>query len=72
MKWINVKDRLPDGVWNENHTLLSEEVLVANSCCVDIGYYNRFDECWYVGELCDEIWIDKVTHWMELPENPNV
>ncbi len=72
MGWIKVQDDLPDGVWNENHTFLSEEVLVANSCCVDIGYYNRFDECWYVGAPVEEIGIDKITHWMPLPQNPHI
>ncbi len=39
--WIDVGDNLPSGQWNVNHAWLSEEVLIANSCSVNIGFYNR-------------------------------
>jgi len=71
MKWIKVQDDLPKGEWSKNHPHLSEEVLVANSCAIDIAYYNRTDKIWYVGEPAKAEWIDKITHWMPLPPNPH-
>ena len=41
MKWISVKDRLPEGEWAVTCSHLSESVLIANSCSVNIGFYNR-------------------------------
>ena len=71
MKWICVKDRLPNGQWSENHKHLSEDVLIANSCSVEVGYYNKYDGIWFVGCPYEDIWIDKITHWMPLPKNPH-
>jgi hypothetical protein len=71
MKWISVKDKLPEGVWSSGHPHLSEEVLVANSCCVEIGFFSRIDGTWYVDEPAKGDWIDKITHWMPLPRNPH-
>ena len=70
MKWINVKDRLPTGKWAVTCSHLSESVLIANSCSVNIGFYNRENGVWYV-DGSDEEWIDKITHWMPLPKNPH-
>jgi len=71
--WIGVCDRLPQGQWSINHSHWSEEVLIANSCSISIGYYDR-DNCrWYVSEGTfgkNKIHIDKITHWMPLPHNP--
>lgn len=72
MKWICVGDRLPSGQWNVNHPWLSEEVLIANSCSINIGFYDRNDETWYVDVPAKKEWIDKITHWMPLPVNPHV
>lgn len=72
MDWISVKDRLPTGQWNDiAATDFSEEVLIANSCGVYIGFYNKKDGIWYVDEPAKEEWIDKITHWMPLPINPH-
>lgn len=71
MKWISVKDKLPEGKWGTNYPHLSEEILIANSCSINIGYYNRNKGGWYVSCPADEEWIDKITHWMPLPENPH-
>ena len=76
MKWISVKDDLPHGHWalKSNHLHLSEEVLIANSCCitaVEIACYNRSSSRWYVGDPIDGEYIDKITHWMPLPINPH-
>jgi len=71
MEWISVTDKLPWGRWNVNHPWLSEEVLIANSCSINIGFYNRKDGTWYVDGPAKHKWIDKITHWMPLPKNPN-
>lgn len=72
MKWISVKDKLPKGNWSKFINHLSEEVIIANSCAVTIGWHNRNDGLWYVGEGPLECqWIDKITHWMPLPKNPH-
>jgi len=70
-KWISVNNRLPSGRWSPHHPYLSEEVLVANSCAVDIAFYDRRDGIWYVDEPIKKEWIDKITHWMPLPANPH-
>ena len=71
MEWINVNDRLPSGQWNINHPWLSEEVLIANSCSINIGFYNRDNGTWYVDAPIKNESIDKITHWMPLPMNPH-
>jgi hypothetical protein len=70
MIWIRAKTK-PKGQWSPNHPHLSEDVLIANSCSINIGFYNRNDGAWYVGAPMDHEWIDKITHWAPLPENPN-
>ncbi len=71
MEWIKATNKKPSGKWSPNHSHLSEEVLIANSCSINIGFYNRNDGTWYVGNPCDENWIDKITHWMPLPTSPH-
>ena len=78
MKWISVKDRLPTGEWSKFYSYLSEEVLIANSCSINIGFYNNYDGIWYIADIIPEPdepikkeWIDKITHWMPLPKNPH-
>ena len=70
-EWINVKNELPTGQWSPVHPWLSEEVLIANSCSINIGFYNRRDATWYVDIPAKEEWIDDITHWMPLPQNPH-
>ena len=69
--WISVKDKLPKGMWTKFYPYLSEEVLVANSCAIAIAYYDRTDGIWYTGVPLNKEWIDKITYWKPLPENPN-
>jgi len=71
MKWISVKNQKPTGIYSMTSPYLSEEVLIANSCSISIGYYNRDNGIWYVDEPKNKNWIDKITHWMPLPDNPN-
>ena len=69
--WISVKERLPEGQWGINFPNLSGEVLIANSCAVLIGYYDRNDGTWYTDRPAKCEWVDKITHWMPLPLNPH-
>ena len=71
MGWISVKDKLPQGQWAVTLPQCSEEVLIANSCAVDIGFYNRDNGRWYAGCPAEDDGIDKITHWMPLPQNPH-
>lgn len=73
-KWISVSDGLPSGRRGINYPHWSEEVLIANSCSISIGYYDRSNEAWYVAEGTfgrHKERIDKITHWMPLPVNPH-
>ena len=77
MIWISVKDSLPKGTWGKSYPNFSEEVLVANSCSVNLAYYDRNIGIWYTGEPAENEkykylnWVDKITHWMPLPINPH-
>jgi len=71
--WIPVTGRLPSGQWSVTLPNWSEEVLIANTAGISIGYYDRNNEAWYVsegpfGRIKER--IDKITHWMPLPVNP--
>ncbi len=69
--WIEVKDSMPTGNFSKNTTKYSEEVVVANSCAVEMGHYNRELHQWQTGEPREDKWIDKITHWMPKPKNPH-
>lgn len=70
MHWIDVKDRLPEKM---------QKILF---CCIQEGYLINI----YMGYLCDDGWdiylpyssfklrgdICPVTHWMELPDYPEI
>ena len=59
VKWISVKDRLPDDC---------VEVLVHDTDCgILIGWYDKKDSI-FVAEFINE--LDAVTHWIPLPEPP--
>ena len=59
VRWISVKDRLPDNC---------VEVLVYDTDCgIVIGWYDKKDGI-FVAEFMNE--LDAVTHWMPLPEPP--
>ena len=57
MKWISVKDRLPD---------VEMEVLVFDGYDIGTGYLKENYE-WFL--FSENLYI-KITHWMPLPEPP--
>ena len=75
--WISVKDKLPElKRYDEDGDtwLMSSPVLVATSKGVTIGFYEddldpKFKPCWNDREHGEKI---KVTHWMPMPEEPEV
>ena len=66
-QWISVEDRLPE-VWkNEEDGALVNYMIYSPEFGVDIGNYHAKAERWLcVGLPCT------VTHWMPLPEAPEV
>lgn len=66
-QWISVEDRLPE-VWkNEENDVLVNYMIYAPEFGVDIGNYHAEAKRW----LCMAIPCT-VTHWMPLPEAPEV
>lgn len=62
--WISVEDRLP---------MLGERVLFAGGCFVGEGYLDNRDvwNRYYGGSVFDILGVC-VTHWMPLPEPPEI
>lgn len=62
MKWINVKDQLPD---------ISESVLVTDGRQICIAFIQTMKKRFTQINTWDD-WIhESITHWMPLPELPN-
>lgn len=62
--WIDVKERLPENKTNTIATNGKETYLV---------YYHQIpeskrDDAWYIPY--SDLYLEKVTHWMPLPEPP--
>lgn len=66
MKWISVKDRLPErrGIY----LVCAEFFEDARNLHVRTGYYNK-DKGWDLDVTCDTSDYE-VTHWMPLPSLP--
>ena len=62
IKWISVKDRLPEKQMNY--------LVYVPPCYVNVVYYNGFEWVVDVGEYCFSAY--EITHWMPLPEPPKV
>ena len=62
MNWISVSEKMPP---KDNQT-----VLVASKHYVEpvLGFFDRTNRRWC--EQLDDMVIDNVTHWAELPEMP--
>lgn len=63
MKWISVKDRLPE----EGDTVLVFNTSGGEDCLVTIAIKWPNEE-WFLTEI--ETTSEEVTHWMPLPEPP--
>jgi hypothetical protein len=64
MKWVSVKDRLPDDIIY--HCI----VCLENNSVMEMQYSKLSERWWKIG-IGDECKTNKVTHWMPLPEPPN-
>jgi len=57
--WVSVKDRTPCHL---------ERIIFFNGKSIQLGLYEDVNKCWMIK---GEFYLD-VTHWMPLPEKPNV
>ena len=65
MEWISVEDRLPEPEYKQ------EQVII--SCCEGIviaGWYDKENRVFK--DEHNGAWVPEVTHWMPLPEAPEV
>lgn len=65
MKWISVKDKLPE----EDQTVVFVEKNGSFPCLGIYNTYNGIGE-WYIPAYDDAASSEFVTHWMPLPEPP--
>ncbi len=74
MKWISVKDRLPEATKDSYTDTDSCDVLATDGSEIMIAYYTR----WIAHDIIEkQTWHDLedneleiITHWMPLPELP--
>jgi hypothetical protein len=59
MNWISVKDRLPDG----------ECIAIGEQDLIMIGYLEYVSRKGWICENDFEV-LERITHWMPLPEPP--
>lgn len=59
-KWISVEEGTPVG----------EVIAYGYQGCMIIGYVEVDEDCWECYAHNDHEQLDKVTHWMPLPEPP--
>ena len=62
MKWVSVKDRLPEA----RHEVI---VWCEGAECAGLAWRHEGSDFWYVPEP-QAIGYDSITHWMPLPEAP--
>jgi hypothetical protein len=62
--WISVKDKLPD---EDGLVFIYAPSADKNKPLKQTAWYDPK----YGWSLLPQIWIDAITHWMYLPEDPN-
>lgn len=67
-KWIPVSERLPELTFNDGKA--SEEVIVLIDSDTYIGYYTIDGWCYAFGDLMENPFFKKLTHWSPIPEKP--
>ena len=66
MKWISVKDLLPE---ESKDVLMAYDYSIVSKKTIYMGFY--FKKRWHFAEEGEYIGDDRtVTHWMPLPEPP--
>lgn len=75
MKWISVKDRVPEIKIKDHSSIL---IMLYSSDCIFIGLYcdgkSGNQKGFYNFDYDFEDWVpvDHITHWMPLPDPPEV
>lgn len=64
MKWISVKDRLPD---KDYRYLTYQPSMDKNSPFIYIAWYHPDQKRW---TLLPSVLCDSITHWMDIPKGP--
>lgn len=74
MKWISVKDRMPERDADLPAGFESVEVLISATDirCPVVAYYDFDDKWWCPVPGILELENENVTHWMLLPDKPEV
>lgn len=67
-QWIPVSERLPDLTVNNGKA--SEEVIVLIDSVTYIGYYTTDGWCYSFGDLMENPFFKKLTHWSPIPKLP--
>lgn len=62
-RWIPVSERLPE---KQSEGECTDDVLTISSSGYTTAYYDYADECWV------SMFTAEVTHWMPLPQPPEV
>lgn len=66
LRWVNVKDQLPDSICSHHIRLMYPKLLVINEGMIELAFYK--DEKFYKLDAID-LFYD-VTHWMPIPRIP--
>lgn len=70
MKWISVKDRLPEKLNENNQVYLTEEVIGSDGESAYIGQFKVYKFDGHRKFFDGDRFRSDITHWMPLPEPP--